>query len=272
MLPCFYLPMASDRRPLKSRSWPAMHSLAAALARLGVSPNQVSIAGMLFGIAAGLCLAATSIDTWGPAIGLNLDHPIAPPHGFAATWLGRALFLAAAAFIQLRLLCNLIDGMVAIEGGKQTRVGVLYNELPDRVSDAATLVGAGYAAMSEPVLGWLAALLAVMTAYIRAVGKAEGTGNDFCGPMAKPHRMAVMTLACVLSAAWPNAWPSAWTAWIPRSVVISSVPNGGTQHTSQQLHASFVSIGLLIIVVGALITCVRRVGRIARSLEAGQTR
>lgn len=232
-----------------------MHSLAAALVRFGISPNQVSIAGMLFGIAAGVCLAITSLDT---SIVSETQAP---------TLIGRALFLAAAAFIQLRLLCNLIDGMVAIEGGKQTRVGVLYNELPDRVSDAATLIGAGYAAMSEPVLGWLAALLAVMTAYVRAVGKAEGTGNDFCGPMAKPHRMAVMTVVCVLSAAWPNSW----TPWLPRSITLWPATPSAMQQTSTQATVSFVSLGLLVIVLGTLITCVRRILRIARTLESGPT-
>ena len=41
--------------------------------------------------------------------------------------------------VQLRLLCNLLDGMVAVEQGKQTPFGVLYNEMPDRVSDSALL-------------------------------------------------------------------------------------------------------------------------------------
>src|SRR5438105_2817615 len=45
------------------------------------------------------------------------------------------LYLTAAGCIQLRLLCNLLDGMVAIEGGFRSRSGEVFNELPDRVSD-----------------------------------------------------------------------------------------------------------------------------------------
>lgn len=245
--------MDPNRRPLKSRSWPAMHSLAAALVRLGVSPNQVSIAGAVFGIAAGVCFAMTSLDA---SVASETQSP---------TLIGRALFIAAAAFIQLRLVCNLIDGMVAIEGGKQTRVGVLYNELPDRVSDAATLIGAGYAAMSEPVLGWLAALLAVMTAYIRAVGKAEGTGNDFCGPMAKPHRMAVMTFACVACACWPNAWFGVF----PKHVVLWERTSNAAQKAPITSTLSILTIALSIVALGSAATCVRRTLRIARALESG---
>jgi phosphatidylglycerophosphate synthase len=43
--------------------------------------------------------------------------------------------VATAACIQLRLLCNLLDCMVAIEGGKSAPTGALFNEMPDRFAD-----------------------------------------------------------------------------------------------------------------------------------------
>ena len=110
------------------------------------------------------------------------------------------MLLVAAVCVQLRLLCNLLDGMVAIEGGKQSAVGALYNEFPDRIADSLLLVALGYAA-GVPWLGWLAALLAALTAYVRATGGALGFAQDFRGPMAKPQRMAVLTIACVVGAA-----------------------------------------------------------------------
>jgi phosphatidylglycerophosphate synthase len=233
-----------DRRPLKSRAWTVMQRLASVLARVGVTADAISVAGMAFGVLAGVCLASTSL------VEVQAAHP----------WLARVLLALAAGLVQLRLLCNLLDGMVAIEGGRRTRVGVLYNELPDRVSDVATLVGAGYAASSEPALGWLAATLAMMTAYIRAVGKGEGAGNDFSGPMAKPHRMATMTVACVLTALWPDFWshilPNAWFATITPTWIIS-------------LNVSLLSIALAVVSFGCVITCVRRLGKIARTLRAG---
>ena len=51
------------------------------------------------------------------------------------------LLIAAAGFIQLRRLCNLFDGMVAVEGGFKTKSGELYNDLPDRFSGALILAG-----------------------------------------------------------------------------------------------------------------------------------
>lgn len=174
--------MEPTRRPLQTRNtrWAAV--IARFLGAHGVRPNVISLASIVFAAGAGACLWRITETGRG-----------------GESW----LFLAAAALIQLRLLCNLFDGMVAIEGGFKTKSGEIYNELPDRFADAFILIGAGYSVPESslmPWLGWLAALLAVLTAYVRALGAAAGAGQQFCGPMAKPHRMAVMTVACVAAA------------------------------------------------------------------------
>ena len=132
----------SGRRPLASRHWPFSQRAAAGLAARGASPNGISVAGMVFGLAAGAAFWATA----------RVSGPAWP-------W-----WLAGALLVQLRLLCNLLDGMVAVEGGRRSAVGELFNEVPDSVSDAATLVGLGYAVGSVPVLGWAAALVALLVA------------------------------------------------------------------------------------------------------------
>jgi len=154
------------RRPLKSRSAAWAQKLAAWLARTPITPNQISIASMLFAALAG-----------------------------GAFYLGGLWLLAAALFIQLRLLCNLLDGMIAVEGEKSTPDGPFWNEAPDRLSDILIITGLGYG-IGEPALGWAAAAMAILTAYIRELG---GSG-DFSGPMAKPHRMALLTAAALVAA------------------------------------------------------------------------
>ena len=161
------------RRPLKTRSAAWAQRLAAALARSNVTPNQISVASLVFALA-GAALLAWYVSPWG--------------------------LVATAAMIQGRLLCNLLDGMVAMEGGRRSAAGEIYNDLPDRLSDAVILLAAGYSVAWPGFaheLGWSAALLAVMTAYVRTLGCSSGLPQDFRGPMAKPQRMFVMTVACL---------------------------------------------------------------------------
>ena len=164
-------PKRADRRPIRSRNARWAQAIASYLAALGVSPNQISVASVLAGGVGAVSLVF-----------------------FPQPWNA----ISCVCGVQLRLLCNLLDGMVAVEHGKQSQLGVLYNELPDRVSDSVLFVALGYAS-GLPWLGWLGALLAALTAYIRIFGAALGFAQDFCGPMAKQHRMAVLTVGCLIS-------------------------------------------------------------------------
>lgn len=176
---------AIDRRPLATRKLGISRWFANAVARTGVTPNQISAIGMIFGTGSGVALAATALvaDPW---------------------W--RVLFIAGAVLTQLRLLCNMLDGMVALAQGTDSPVGELYNEIPDRVSDSATLIGLGFAVGGHTELGFAAAILAMFTAYIRAMGKAAGGAQQFCGPMSKPQRMFTVTLVALYCAVAPLAW------------------------------------------------------------------
>src|SRR3982750_187775 len=174
-----------DRRPLASRGWKTSERVAGWLGRQGATPNAISIIGMLCGIAAGAMFFQTS----------NVLLP----------WI---FWLVGALFVQLRLLANLFDGMVAVLRQKASPVGELFNEVPDRVSDAATLIGFGYAAGSSVLLGSIATCMAIFLAYIRVQGKVAGAHQEFCGPMAKQQRMAAVTIASVLCAFVPMA--AAW--------------------------------------------------------------
>ena len=172
-----------ERRPIASRDRKASQWAARVLAGWGVSANAISIAGLFGGVAAGATLAATP---------------------FADGW-ERPAWLAAAVFIQLRLLANMLDGMLAIASGQASAVGELYNEVPDRISDAATLVGLGYALGGHVALGFTAACVALFTAYVRAMGKVAGAGQEFCGPMAKPQRMFVATVVALYCGLTPES-------------------------------------------------------------------
>jgi phosphatidylglycerophosphate synthase len=59
------------------------------------------------------------------------------------------LHITAVLFFQLRLLSNLSNGMAAIEGGKVTNSGELYDDFLDRIADPLLLVGLGYEIISQ---------------------------------------------------------------------------------------------------------------------------
>jgi len=117
---------------------------------------------------------------------------------------GRIFWFGTMLLIGVRSLGNILDGMVAIESKRASPIGELFNEVPDRISDAAMLIGLGFAKGGDPYLGCLAALAAVFTAYVRAIGKVAGAPQDYRGPMAKPQRMLVVVVVCILGFSAPG--------------------------------------------------------------------
>jgi phosphatidylglycerophosphate synthase len=212
-----------DRRPIATRNRKWAQTSTAWLASRNVSPNAISVAGMCACIVAGIALGLTSIADY------------------------RILWLIAAVGAQLRLTANMLDGMVAIASSRTSKTGELYNEVPDRISDAAVFIGAGFAWGGNVTLGYIATILAIFTAYVRAAGKIAGAPNEFCGPMAKQHRMLVITLVCIYAAVTPRSW---------QMILFNQSPIG------------LMTLGLAIIIAGCLITVIRRVGGIARALGA----
>jgi Phosphatidylglycerophosphate synthase len=211
-----------DRRPIATRNRKWARAATAWLASRSVSPNAISIAGMCACIVAGIALGLTSVSDY------------------------RILWLIAACGAQLRLIANMLDGMVAIASGRASKTGELYNEVPDRVSDAAVFIGAGFAWGGNVTLGYVATILAIFTAYVRAAGNIAGAPNEFCGPMAKQHRMLVVTLICLYSAVTPRSWQMI---------------------TFNDSHIGLMALALALIVVGCVITVVRRVSRIVGALK-----
>ena len=185
-------PATASRRPLASRNSAWASRLSGWAVGRGHTPNQISRASIGVSAAGAMCFA---LSLYGPGI-------------LQWFWL-----LLAAAACQARLACNLIDGMVAIEGGKGTKDGPFWNEVPDRLSDLLLFIGAGIAA-GNPGLGSLAAALAIATAYLRELGRAEGFAPDFSGPMAKPHRMAALTGGTIIAAFYASEWTLTVTLWI----------------------------------------------------------
>jgi len=207
----------SDRRPISARNSQYSQRVSTFLAQRGVSPNTISIASVIFAIGAGLSLIATS-----------------------SSFTHRAWWILTAVLIVLRLLANMFDGMVALETGRTSAAGELFNEVPDRISDVVIFASAGFAIGSSPHLGYITAILALFVAYVRALGNHMGVSQLFIGPMAKSHRMFTLAAICLFNAVIPTAW---------------ELP-------------SLLMWGLLLISLGSVITIIRRLQQIAKGMGA----
>src|SRR5579864_2933871 len=104
----------------------------------------------------------------------------------------RWLLIVAPLFCYLRLWFNMLDGMVAVAANKASRRGEILNDLPDRVSDVIIFVGAAHSGLMNPLIGYWAAIAAVLTAYVGLFGQALGGQREFGGIMSKPWRMVVL--------------------------------------------------------------------------------
>lgn len=211
-----------NRRPIKTRSQAWAHTLAGRLAKAGLSPNQISLLGIGFSLLGALSLT-TTYYAQGNAFFCGL------------------LFIFAAITVQLRLLCNMLDGLVAVEFGKKSKLGDLFNEAPDRIEDVLFIVSAGYATGTSAgiFIGWTTALLSVGTAYVRLLGGSLGFKQNFCGPVAKPQRMFLLTVVLVVAAL------QIWT--------------GNS--------SSILGYGLFFILIGTFVTLVRRLLMLADAMN-----
>ncbi len=206
-----------ERRPLAVRGTKWANELAKALAKINLSPNKISILSVVF--------AALSLVFFQLAVEKKF------------------FLILAACSIQLRLICNLLDGMVAIEYNKKSIYGNLYNDIPDRFADVFIIMGAGlYAQQSEQffqwvlTIAWVNSILAVMTAYIRVLGTSLSTPTNFSGIMAKPQRMALLTFASILAFVLPQSIP-------------------------------LVSVSLFLMLLGQIITIITRIKFTANELK-----
>lgn len=213
-------PEIKDRRPIGMRQSGPSRAIARALTRMGITPNMISISSMVFAALAAWAFYEAGCECRAPR---------------------SVLLIIAALCVQLRLLANLFDGMVAVEGGKASPSGPFWNEAPDRVSDLMICVGIGYG-FGAPELGWAAGALSLLTAYIRELGRGHGLAADFSGPMAKPHRMVVITLAAIIAAVH--------SVWLFAPIITPSI----------------MTSALWVIAVGSALTALRRSWRQVKAL------
>jgi phosphatidylglycerophosphate synthase len=205
----------NNRRDVSSRNTKFAKRAAFWIANRNISPNTISVFSIVFSLFTLISFYLDSVS--------YLNHQVA--------------MILAIVGIQGRLIMNLLDGMVAIEFNKKSLVGGLYNEVPDRISDTLIIFGSGLLVAKYQFgmdLAYLAIILSAFTAYIRTLGASLNCPHFFSGPMAKQHRMALISISCVI-----GIW------YIPIFYIV-----------------------LILMNVGLLITCARRLNKISVYLKS----
>lgn len=136
----------------------------AALARVGVTANQVTVAACAVSVALGALLAFTPTP---------------------------ALFLLLPAWMLLRMALNAVDGMLAREFGQQSRLGGYLNELTDVIADSALFLPFALVAPFAPAWVVGVVLLAMLSEYAGALGPMMGSTRRYEGPLGKSDRALV---------------------------------------------------------------------------------
>lgn len=143
-----------------------------------VHPNTITWMSLPFAIAAGLCLYRAD--------------------------LGWTLLLTPV-FITLRSVCNLLDGMVAIERNMTSPQGEALQDTIDRMADSCTVLGAAFSPIGDMRLGIVAITLMLISSYVGIQKKAVGGTREFGGILGKVDRFFLVSVASVGRFFWQGS-------------------------------------------------------------------
>ena len=168
---------------LKPRFQALLQPTVTALAKRGVTANQVTVAAMILSLLGGGMLVLDPTDPFLVAI------------------------IPAILFVRMTL--NAIDGMLAREHGQASRLGALLNELGDVVSDAALYLPLALVLAAPPWLMVLIVIAAIIGEMTGVVAIQIGASRRYDGPLGKSDRAAVFGgLALLIACGVPQ------TGWI----------------------------------------------------------
>jgi phosphatidylglycerophosphate synthase len=175
----------TSRRPIAAGFRQTAGAATRFCVRHGIHPDAISYLSIVAALIAAICFWQSGARRW--------------------------LLIVAPLFCYLRLWFNMLDGLVAFAGGKASRRGEILNDLPDRISDIAIFVGVAHSGLMDPLIGYWAAIFAVLTSYVGLFGQALGVQRQFGGIMSKPSRMVALHVGAWLTFFLPPQPPASFT-------------------------------------------------------------
>jgi len=148
--------------------------------RLGLTPNRVSVLGLLWAL-----LAALAYWHW-------------------ADW-WPFLALVAPFLVLLSGYSDVLDGLLARLYGLESRAGAMLDSMLDRYADVAVLAGIWAGGLCGPLEAILAISGSLLVSYARA--RAEGLGASLAGVglAERAERLLAVVIASWLALFWGQA-------------------------------------------------------------------
>jgi phosphatidylglycerophosphate synthase len=167
----------SSRRPIAAVFQRTASAATRFCVRHGIHPDTISYLSVVAALIAAICFWKSGAARW--------------------------LLIIAPLFCYLRLWFNMLDGLVAFAAGKASRRGEILNDLPDRISDIVIFVGVAHSGLMNPLIGYWAAISALLTSYVGLFGQALGVQRQFGG-------------ICPSPGAWSRCTCGAWLTFFSR--------------------------------------------------------
>ena len=173
---------------LKPQFQALLRPMAAALAKRGISANDVTLGALLLSAAQGAWLALMPDSAW-PLLTLPVT-----------------LFL--------RMAFNAIDGLMAKEHGLASPAGAVLNEISDVAADAALYLPFALIAGLNPPLVVGVVVAGIIAEMTGALGPMIGAARCYVGPFGKSDRAFAFGLLAVLIGVGlaPGLWSTPYLA------------------------------------------------------------
>jgi archaetidylinositol phosphate synthase len=164
---------------LKQRAQSWLTSEAALLHRFGLTPNHVSIMGLILAL-------LSAVAYW--------------------QWKLNPLLLILAPLLMLTSgLLDALDGAIARIYGEATKFGGFFDSLLDRYADAIILYGIILGGLTNITWGFAALIGCLLVSYARARAEATGVKMESVGLAERAERIVLLALASFLSYIWIDA-------------------------------------------------------------------
>lgn len=152
-----------------------------AMIKVGITPNIVTLIGLLGNVAAAALLVYGGIQHQGDTAYVG--------------WAGATILFSG--------LFDMMDGRLARMGNMQSTFGALFDSVLDRYSELVTLFGISYwlilsGYMWGSIITFIALIGSIMVSYVRA--RAEGLDIECkVGLMQRPERVVVTALSAIFT-------------------------------------------------------------------------